>query len=162
MRSIWIVLILITSLNAQEPKFQGGTWLKVSIAAYNRMKEPFNSASPVTLIETVDSAMVQGFVLGVWSTLQNARQDAKIGVSVYTIVRNSAKENKNEKDFQRYEGILQVCQSEANLFSPPDNLSIPQLMAIVEKYLNAHPEKWSDAPAIIVKSALIESFPPKK
>jgi hypothetical protein len=44
----------------------------------------------------------------------------------------------------------------------PRNTTPKQQIAIVSKYYNNHPEKWSDAALAVVEQAFAEAFPCKK
>ena len=47
-------------------------------------------------------------------------------------------------------------------WSPPETLKERQLVAVVKKYIDDHPEKWDQPASMLVRNALIEAFPPKK
>lgn len=45
-------------------------------------------------------------------------------------------------------------------WNPPDGTTSAQLIAIVRKYLEAHPERWQLGAVDLVHEALREAFPP--
>lgn len=48
------------------------------------------------------------------------------------------------------------------LICPSANVSGGQLIAVVQKYVRSHPEKWDKPAGIIVALALIDAFPCQK
>lgn len=46
-------------------------------------------------------------------------------------------------------------------FCSPDKATISQVASVVAKYLNAHPEEWSEPGSVLVKRALRQAFPCK-
>ena len=49
------------------------------------------------------------------------------------------------------------------VFCTPDSATISQVSAIVAKYVNTHPERWTVGASVLVTDALKEAFPcPKK
>jgi len=51
---------------------------------------------------------------------------------------------------------------DVKLWSAPIPLKQPQVVAVVSKYLDDHPEKWDQPASALVRSALVEAFPKKK
>jgi hypothetical protein len=47
-------------------------------------------------------------------------------------------------------------------WSPPVPLNQRQVVAVVKKYIDGHPEVWNQSALVSVRNALIESFPPKR
>ena len=46
-------------------------------------------------------------------------------------------------------------------WDPPVPLKHDQLMAVVKKYIEAHPEEWDQPGSALVRKALIRAFPPE-
>lgn len=57
------------------------------------------------------------------------------------------------------QGASEVTQDIA--WSPPPESQLRQAIAIVTKYLKAHPERWNEPGYVLVIDALIEAFPKK-
>jgi hypothetical protein len=47
-------------------------------------------------------------------------------------------------------------------WSPTTGVTVLQIVTVVKKYLDNHPEKWNDAAMNLVMGALSKAFPPKK
>ena len=47
-------------------------------------------------------------------------------------------------------------------FAPPSRSTIEELVRVVEKYLQTHPESWNQPAVILIHDALTEAFPCKK
>jgi hypothetical protein len=45
---------------------------------------------------------------------------------------------------------------------PPDNSNVRQLSGVVAAFLNANPARWAEPADVLVKDALLQSFPCKK
>ena len=48
------------------------------------------------------------------------------------------------------------------VYCPPEGTSGPQVIAIVKKFIAAHPEKWQLPAPVLIVTALSEVFPCKK
>ena len=51
---------------------------------------------------------------------------------------------------------------DVKFWSAPVPIKTAQVVAVVKKYLDDHPEKWNQPASWLVRNALIEAFPPKK
>ena len=76
-------------------------------------------------------------------------------------------QNQNgEIDYQlatRFSGyVIGVFDATEHLYGLPYRVTKDQVTAIVGKYLDAHPEKWSEKDSDLVIEALIQAFPHKK
>jgi hypothetical protein len=47
-------------------------------------------------------------------------------------------------------------------WSPPRDLTNGQVLGVVKKYLNDHPELWDQPASLLVNNSLIQAFPPGK
>lgn len=54
--------------------------------------------------------------------------------------------------------IAGVYDANAEKIAAPGNFKLSQAMAIVANYLKAHPERWSEPAAMLVKDALVDAF----
>ena len=56
-----------------------------------------------------------------------------------------------------------IAAIDTKFWNPPDDvhgLNLQQAIAVVRKYLAAHPELWTWDASALVKNAIIEAFPP--
>jgi Rap1a immunity proteins len=55
--------------------------------------------------------------------------------------------------------VVGVFDANSESFCRPDGVSVRQISTIVEDYLNAHPEQWSQPAHMLVMRALRAAFP---
>ena len=56
-------------------------------------------------------------------------------------------------------GVQATLGSTSNLLCMPENVQMDQSAAVVLKFIDDHPEMWSESGATIVAAALVKAFP---
>ena len=156
-----LLVVLALSLQAQEPT-QPGVWLRKGLVAIQKCNQPLNPANPITDDDVKRAATVNGFLSGVWLTLMDVKNHATNEYVRHIAIRDKAKSSGDVGTEQWAKARLWILSETVMEFDPPSNVSIDQVRALVEKYVNAHPERWGDDEVVIIRNALIEAFPPKK
>ena len=156
-----LLVVLALSLQAQEPT-QGGVWLMSGLIAHHKWEKPHNPANPLTDDDVKRAVTFNGFLSGVWMTLMDVKNRATNEYIRHMEIRDKAKSSGDVGTEQWAKARLWIIAETAMEFDPPSDVSVLQLRAVVENYLNKHPERWGDGEVVIIRNAIIEAFPPKK
>ncbi len=156
-----LLLVLALSLQAQESA-EPGVWLRNGLVAILKCNQPRSPANPITDDDVKMAATVNGFISGVWLTLRDVKNHATNEYVRHMAIRDKAKASGDVGTEQWAKARLWILAETAMEFDPPSNVSIDQVRAVVEKYVNMHPERWGDDEVVIIRNAVIEAFPPKK
>ncbi len=138
---------------AEEPQHVDGNWLKREVDAYNRVMVTGNAS----LEDGVNSSMMIGYVYGVLAV----HQTNNIYVGVHVLTCNRKRQNPGDKELKFFpcsKAELAALRFLAPLPNLPNALDVPQAVAILQKYLEAHPERWGDPAEFLITTAFGEAF----
>lgn len=149
MKRLWIIALSLLScaVFAQERTTADGNWLKRMLDATDRVLVTNNG----TQQDLLDSVTLQAYVSGM---LTVHRQNNLEAVIAYKLL--SQKKDKDQADLG-----IRVASRFAPLINIPDSLGPQQIVAILRKYLDAHPERWNSQASALITDALKDSYPPK-
>jgi hypothetical protein len=125
-----------------------GNWLKGSVDAFNRIYVTKNGRDG----DFEDSFLLIGYVAGIVAVHRQNNMMASILVG--TAADNRTKDSKPLADDMKVRTALAF----APLLGIPDSLSPQQMVAVLQKYLDAHPGKWGDPASVLITDAFKEAF----
>lgn len=139
---------------AQQAETVDGHWIKKGINAFNRVyvtKKPSDT-------DYVDSVALVSYLSGMIAVHKNNNMLAVLLVS--------AKDSQNKqlppgKKPLAGDEQLKVAFAFTPLLALPDKLSSEQVIGILQRYLEAHPEKWNTSAPYLITEALKEAFSQK-
>ncbi len=137
---------------AQSDEKLDGNWIKKGLDATNRVVVAGNSSDEDVIISL-------NLVYYVYGMLAVHRSN-NVGPGLLAKAAQLSNEKKQQND-------QPSCNDQAIrtalLFTPliglPDNITPQQIIAILEKYMKSHPEKWSLDASSLITDALVEAFP---
>jgi len=146
-----IVLLAFSVLVSAQPTSFDGTWLKKGLDAYERV----NVAKTGTGEDLNDALSLISYTSGV---LAVRRQNNLLALVVIGTLGRSNASAPARKLSPVEEARVKTALAFAPLFRLPDSASPEQLLAIVQRYIAAHPEKWNTAAQVLITDALVEAF----
>ena len=117
---------------AQPPVTLDGYWLKQSVDAFNRIYVTKN----IRAGDFENSFLLIGYVAGI--LVVHRQNNMMASILVATAADNQTKDPKTLADDMKVKTALAF----APLLGIPDDLSPQQIVAVLQKYLDAHPGKW--------------------
>ncbi len=130
-----------------------GVWLRDSIEAFNRI------GTGGTQDDLVKGMAIAGWIGGVIATQRDTTSRMQITMGFFAYSYREFTQKKDEKNAALVRQLYSNARMYAPKFNIPSNVQIQQIMAVVLKYLNAHPEKWQYSAISLTNEALAEAFP---
>lgn len=121
-----------------------GNWLRKGVDASARIE----SSSSTTDADFGDAMLFIGYAGGF---LAAHRQNNMTFAVVSMVVKDNPK--------QLSPDALKMARAFVPLITVPDNVSVPQIGAIIRKYLDANPNKWHEPANVVMLNALKKAFP---
>lgn len=152
---IAVVFCLSHDLSLADP--QGafdGHWLRSSINAYERVHVSRTGSAA----DLNDSAMFVGFLAGLLAA--HAENNLKALIISADLVERR-KTEKNIEVSHEIDNEIRIVLALAPLFTSEFKPNLPQVVAILRKYLDDNPGKWSMGAAALITNAITSAFPRK-
>lgn len=146
-----IASFVSVSANAQNREYSvDGLWLKKGAEAFLRIEDG------TTKNIAKDSEQSSSFMHYIGGFLAVHRKNNVMTTVLVSGISDGRPFDKLSKSQQEQ---VRIAFAFAPLFALPDNLSMPQLVAILLGYIGKHPEEWNLPAVVILQSALVEAFP---
>jgi hypothetical protein len=149
-----VLLCILHGLASAQASSYNGVSLKKGLDAYDRIYVTRNASDD----DFRDGTMLIAYVSGMLAVHRANNLTAMLlfaGTNVST--DGNAKQNMSEVNAVRLRTLLAFTP----LLTLPDNVPPDQLVAILRKFLNEHPERWGQQAANLITDALAEAFPRK-
>jgi hypothetical protein len=125
-----------------------GNWLKQSVDGFNRIYVTKNGRAG----DIEDSFLLIGYVAGILAVHKQNNMMASILMG--TAADNQTKDSKPLADDMRVKTALAF----APLLGIPDDLTPQQMVAVLQRYLDAHLAKWGDPASVLITDAFKDAF----
>ena len=152
---IGIVLCFLSTLSwAQQGTAVDGNWIKKGIDAFDRVNVTRNGTDE----DTLDSRVLISYVSGMLAVhrLNNLLASLVIGAS-----NQPSGKARREKQSANNAMHVRTALAFTPLLAIPDELTPQQIVAVLRKYLDAHPEKWGTNAPLLITEALEVAFAKK-
>jgi hypothetical protein len=147
---ISLCLLLFTTCAMAQVVKRDGVWLKNGIDAYDRTFVLKNGSDQ----DVSDALILVAYVSGM---LEVHRQN-NLNAGLIAMGANSGRVRKmSEADAAK----VKIALFFAPLLKVPDDLSPPQVVAILRKYLSQNPAKWTEPAHELVTDAFVSEYPVK-
>jgi Rap1a immunity proteins len=147
-----LLCVLHGVASAQGATFNGVS-LKRGLDAYDRIHVTKNASDT----DFQEMTLLIGYVSGM---LAVHRENNIRAVALFVAgkeIKDLSKKQRSEVESDRLMRLLGFTP----LLALPDNVPVEQLLAVLRKYLNEHPERWDQHGAILITAALADAFPRK-
>jgi Rap1a immunity proteins len=138
--------------SAQSATYNGVS-LKSGLDAYDRIYVTKNPSEG----DSHERTMLIAYVYGMLAVHRENNLKAMILFTAGNDPKVGHTKQRSEVDAARLNTLLAFTP----LLTLPDNVPTEQLVAILRKYLNEHPERWDQHGAILITAALVDAFPRK-
>lgn len=128
-----VFLLFATTTNAVS--FYDGNWL------VRELKNP--SA------ENVGYIMATGYIAAVFDSSESVRKTTEWNLNNWNF--NNTPGSVNREQLVRFSNLMHGC--------PSPNVTLAQLVAVVDRWLREHPNRWHEIGTSLVGAAFIEAFP---
>lgn len=146
--ALWL---LSSACFAQQQPAIDGNWIKSSIDAFDRVNVTRNGTSE----DVSNSIMFISYVSGM---LAVHRQNNLVASVFVAGLSKQKKQTRNAAASAEIDKQIRAVFAFTPLLSIPDTLTPQQIVAILRKYLDANPEKWSTNAPLLITNALEAAF----
>ena len=148
-----LLCVLYALAHAQAPTYNGVS-LKKGLDAYDRMYVTKNASDD----DFRDGTMLIAYISGMLAVHRTNNLTAMLLFAANNVsTGGKSKQAMSGTDSVRLKTLLAFTP----LLTLPENVPPEQLVAILRKFLNEHPERWSQHAAGLITEALAEAFPQK-